>query len=204
MPAGPRISAIASPSHSFVPPTRIVTGVADMNDNDLGRWLAEIRAGNAAHVKRRQRWLEQQATEEATFVGTLTDLAESGGDVIVETSAGRRHAGRIEAVGIDFVALVALGRWVFIPLAAAATVRRVLAGPQPPSGARVGALDLTLLEALADQLPERPRIVTWSGSGERITGLLAGVGHDVVTVRLDSDPPRAVHIAALSIAEITF
>jgi len=188
----------------FVPPAPIVTGVADTGDSELGRWLAEVHAGDAARLKRRQRWLEQQAAEEATFLGTLTDLAENNADVIIETVAGRRHTGEIQAIGIDFYALVSRGRWTFVPLTSTTMVRSVIARPQPSSGARSGALDLTLLEALADQLPDRPRVVTWSVSGERITGYLTGVGHDVVTVRLDSDPPGAAHIAASSISEVSF
>jgi len=182
----------------------MVTDVAEFGDSDLGRWLAEVHTGDAARLKRRQRWLEQLATEEATFLGTLTDLAENSTDVIVETASGRRHTGQIQAIGIDFFALVSRGRWTFVPLSATTMVRSVVARPQPPSGARTGALDLTLLEALADQLPDRPRVVTWSVSGERLTGHLAGVGHDVVTIRLDSDPPGAAHIAASSISEVSF
>lgn len=179
-----------------------VEWMADVGDMEIGRWLAEVRAGNEVRVRQRQRWLETQASEQATFVGALTDIAETGQDVVVETSAGRNHTGRIQAVGIDFCALSTGDRWLFVPLRALVAVRSTAIGGTAATGDRIGGLDLTLLEALADQLADRPRLVLWLSSGERVQGELSGVGRDVVTVGLDGAQQRKAHIAAEAISEV--
>ena len=65
--------------------------------------LDEARAEAAGTARSRQRWLEQQAAEGATLVGTLVGLAERGGPVALRTRAGRVCHGPLVAVGGDFV-----------------------------------------------------------------------------------------------------
>src|SRR2546426_11388042 len=61
------------------------------------------RSEGAAQVRSRERWLRQQAQEEAALVGTLVDLAEQREAVTVRTTSGRRLQGTIAAVAADFV-----------------------------------------------------------------------------------------------------
>src|SRR4051812_22901927 len=69
---------------------------------DLARWAADERAGEAARGRSRERWLLQQATEDARFVGVAVDLAERRRPVAVRTTGGRTVRGVIVAVATDF------------------------------------------------------------------------------------------------------
>ncbi|MDP8991956.1 MAG: hypothetical protein M3N31_02715, partial [Actinomycetota bacterium] len=56
---------------------------------ELARWGADVRAGDAARSRARERWLRRQASEDATFTGVALDLAEQGAGVAVRTTTGR-------------------------------------------------------------------------------------------------------------------
>ena len=91
---------------------------------DVARGAAEARARDAADARVRERWLRRSAEEEAELAGVLLDLAEGGVAAAVTTSSGRRHAGRVAAVGADFVAVRTDGdRTTLVALAALASVR---------------------------------------------------------------------------------
>src|SRR5204863_961971 len=68
---------------------------------DLGRWAADSRASDAARARTRERWLRRQAAEEATLPGVALDLAERGDAVVLKTTSGRAHRGRLVAVARD-------------------------------------------------------------------------------------------------------
>jgi len=189
-----------------MPPLSTMAVAADgelvQYDTNLDLWLAELRSGDEARVRRRQFWLERVVAEQATFVGMLTDLTEGVSEVVLETTAGRRHTGLIRAVGHDFCAISEHQRWTFVALRSLAVIRStertaVVAGSDRPAD-----VDLTLLEALADQLDERPRVVVWLDSGERVQGELASVGQDLVSLRVDGEPPRLAHVCAAAITEV--
>ena len=104
--------------------------------DEVERWAAEARARDAADSRVRERWLRRQAEDEAAFAGLLVDLAERGVAVIVTTSGGRHHVGRVEAVGTDFVAMATTGaRTTLVSLASGAQRgrRRPELGAPPPS-----------------------------------------------------------------------
>lgn len=174
-----------------------------MQDNaNLDVWLAELRSGDAARVRRRQFWLERVASEQATFVGMLTDLAEATSEVVLETTAGRRHTGSVKAVGHDFCAISEHRRWAFLALRSLAVIRSTEGAAVVASGDRTADVDLTLLEALADQLEDRPRVVVWLDSGQHVQGELAAVGQDLISVKIDGEPPRITHVSAAAISEV--
>jgi hypothetical protein len=94
------------------------------------RWAAEARAREAADARMRERWLRRSAEEEAELAGLLLDLAERRVPALVTTTSGRRHTGRLAAVGADFVALRRPDdRITLVALGALASVR--VAGQQP-------------------------------------------------------------------------
>src|SRR5438067_13661722 len=108
------------------------------------------RSEGAAHARSRERWLRQQAEEEAALVGTLVDLAEQAEPVTVRTTSGRRLQGTIAAVAADFVVVRNLGGGdTWVPVDAVAFVRpqrgrrlAAAAGNRPPP------LDVRLAEVL--------------------------------------------------------
>lgn len=168
---------------------------------DLDAWLAGLRAGEEAGSRRRQRSLQQQVSEEASFRGVLVDLADHRRSVAVDTVVGSRPL-ELRGVGIDFCAGIDRGRWVLVALHAVAAVRPLGGGLDLPGGSRAVGVDATLLEALADLLGDRPRVAATLVSGEPVTGELRSVGTDVVTLRADGDPARAVHLSTAHLVEL--
>lgn len=154
----------------------------------------------------RERWLRQQATEEARFAGVLLDLAEQAAGVAVRTTAGRTLQGRVVAVAGDFCAVRHdLGMATLLRFGAVAAVR-----PEPghragdADSARVPPTGLSLADVLTRLAPERPRVrIVVEGGGEALAGELRSVGADVATLRPDGDPPAKVYVQLGCIREVT-
>lgn len=173
---------------------------------DLARWTADTRSSEAAGSRTRERWLRQQAAEEARFSGVLLDLAEQGAGVAVRTTTGRTLHGHIAAVANDFCVLRHEGGMAtLLTFSAVATVR-------PEAGHRSGEADsarltppaLSLAEVLFRLAPDRPRLrIVVEGGGEVLAGELRSVGTDVATLRLEGDPPGTVYLQLGSVREVT-
>jgi hypothetical protein len=161
----------------------------------LDELLAEAAHEQAVEAREHRRWLRQAAAEEATFAGTLVDLAEAAAVVVVAVAAaGRRVRGRITGVGADFVALATdQGQDALLPFRAVGSVR---AEPGHPAviGDRGPALALLLAELLPELAAERTPVAITTDH-EVVAGVLAGAGADVLTVRAaDSSPACPVYV----------
>jgi hypothetical protein len=170
----------------------------------LDRWIADTRGDDAAAARARERWLLTQAEESATFVGVLLDLGEQQANVVIEGRGGRRHRGTIVAVAHDFCGLrTPSAREILLSYAGIASVRAERRS-SAPTGDRAVELHTTLDEALAALAEGRPRVlvVTLAGS-EGLAGELRSVGRDVLTIRLDGDPPAPAYVAISAVAELT-
>lgn len=172
--------------------------------DELEAWAAEGRAEQAAAARARERWLRQQAEEEASLLGVLTDLVERGAAAAVSTASGRRHQGRLAALGRDFVALRVPGGFdVLVRITSVASVRPG-PGPVPPtSGSPRRPVGLALVDVLARVASERPRAQLGLRGGDVVTGELRGIGADVVTVRLDGEPRGLAYVRLDSISDIS-
>lgn len=198
--------------------------------DDLERWAAEARAREAADARVRERWLRIQAEEDARLAQVLAGLAERGTAVIVTTAAGRQVAGRLTAIGRDFVAVASpAGHSTLISLHALAWVRTAhgdgarrrrerepAVGPDPSPfdvGERsVGAsgdgsggnpAGAALVDVLAQAVAGRPRVVIQTENAS-LLGALRSVGVDVVVVQTATDPPGLAYVRLRSIYEISF
>ena len=173
---------------------------------DLDRWAAESRVDEAAHSRMRERWLRQQAVEEARFAGVALDLAEWGGNVAIRTTTGTTLHGRIVAVARDFCVLRQQGGTpTFVALAGVAVLRPD-PGHQLPEAAseRSAPVDMGLAEALANLAADRPRVrIRVEGGGDAVAGELQAVGADVVTVRLDGEPRATIYVQLGALRELT-
>jgi len=167
---------------------------------ELEAWVARLRAGEEIDARRREALARQQLSEDATVAGVLVDLAEGGGEVVVESCRGSRTM-RIVAVGRDFCAGLDRSRWVLVALGALESIRSASASLQP-AGRRPYTLDVTLAEALSDLLGDRPRLTMATASGRSVAGELRAVGADVVTLRTESDPPGVAHVVLARIVEV--
>ncbi len=170
----------------------------------LDRWVADMRSDEAAAARARERWLFTQAQESSTFAGVLVDLAEQGTTVLIEGRGARRHRGRVVVVAHDFCALrTHAGRDVLLSYAGIASVRPEQRST-PPTGDRAVHLEATLDDALGILAEDRPRVLVVTLAGESgMAGELQAVGRDVVTLRLDGEPPSPVYVAISAIAEVS-
>ena len=137
----------------------------------LSRWVAEGSSDQAALARARQHWLERQAEEEATLVGSIIDLAERGQAITIATTAGGRHTGAVVAVGSDF-AILRVHRFGDIVIRHdAIAFLRPFPGDNTPTGDRPLEINLALADALVELSAERPRVQIATG-GEELTGEL--------------------------------
>jgi hypothetical protein len=174
---------------------------------DLSRWMGDERTRAAADARARRHWLQQQAAESATFVGVALDLAERGTPVAVRVAGGHVHHGRIAAVGVDFV-VVRPDRpeLVLVATEAVASVRPIdpTAVAREPMGDRKPPRPVTLAQAMSGLAGTRRLVRIVSGGGtDTVTGELRSVGLDIVTVRVDGQPPATVYVRLGSVDACT-
>lgn len=173
---------------------------------DLARWTADARTDDAARSRTRERWLRQQAEEDARFAGVALDLSEAGAGVALRLTSGRTLHGRIATVARDFcVVRHGSGTATLVSFAAIATVR-----PEPGYRAgqamseRTAPVDATLAGVLAGLAGERPRVrVVTEGGGEALAGELRAVGADVATLRLDGAHGGTAYLRLGAVLEVT-
>lgn len=173
---------------------------------DLARWTADTRADDAARSRMQERWLRQQAEEDARFAGLALDLSEAGVGVAMRLTSGRTVRGRIATVARDFcVVRHDGGTATLLAFGAIATVR-----PEPGYRARGAAserlapVDAGLADVLVGLAGERARVrVVVAGGGEALAGELRTVGADVATVRLDGEPGGTVYVQLGAVLEVT-
>jgi hypothetical protein len=175
----------------------------------LDAWIAEAKADEAASARVRERWLTQQAGEQARFALVLSDAAARGLTVRVRTAA-TAHAGRIAAVGHDFVELrTARGSTVLVLTGAISVVETTAGtalggGREPDDDKEEDVVSEWLADRLADAAPDRPVVELQVAGGERVVGELRAVGVDVVTVRTKTSPPAECYVPLASVSEVTF
>src|SRR5688572_4753739 len=167
----------------------------------LLRAVAADRVRDAATARARTNWLVRQSEEGGTLAGMLADLAERDETVVCTTRSGRRHVGRVQALGADLVALrCSTGTTVLVTLGAVAQLR-TRPGAAPVNGERAVRDDRRLSEVLTDLSADRPDVIMASGSVE-LRGELRAVGRDVVTLRIDGRPATAAYVALASADEV--
>lgn len=170
----------------------------------LERWAADARVDEAARVRSRERWLRRQAEDETSLAGVAADLRDAATAVTVGTRSGRRHAGVVRVVGVDFLAVApAAGRGpeVVVALDALESVR-TLPGVSPVVGDRRVDVAARLLDVVAGLAEEREAVQVVTASGEVLGGVVAGVGRDVLTVRTGTRPSAVVYVPVTAVAEV--
>ncbi len=169
----------------------------------LEAWVADARVDGAADARSRERWLQTAAEADATFSGVLLDLAERGSDVSVSTVGGRRHHGRIQAIGADFVALrLTTGSELLLAMEGVGAVRTAPLA-DPAVGERMHPTELRLADVLVELAAERARVLLVPADGaESVAGELRAGARDVVTVRTDGEPPATAYVPLRTIAEV--
>jgi len=174
---------------------------------DLARLVGDTRTADAVRARIRERNLRVAAGAGATLSGILLDLAEGRTTISARTTFGRTLHGRVTIVASDAVVIeTAGGLPTYVRLDAIAWLRR-LPGRVPPAAAAGDrpAPRSTTFAALAGELAgERPR-VTLAVLGEPavLSGELVAAGTDVLTVRLDGEPPVTAYVSLAQVSELT-
>jgi hypothetical protein len=176
----------------------------------LERWAADARIDEAARRRARERWLEQQAREEATLLGILADLAERGTVVTLQLRSARPRRGRVRLIGADFVALAPVGDVDGRGGEVLVVMRAVVAvGTQPGEPVSIGDRSvrsrMTLTEVVIGLAGDRERaVLVLAGSEEVVRGTLWSVGQDVVVMRVDGEAIAAtVYVPLDAISQLT-
>ena len=169
-----------------------------MHGDRLAALLADAVAAEAARSRSKERMLRQAAAEEATFTGTLLELAESQERVALHLGEGRVHRGQVSAVARDFVVLTGDHERVVAVPTSAITAVRAPRSDRDLAGARDAPLAVSLGAFLSGIAPGRPLVqVGVRGDDSLLLGTLRSVGADVVVLRLDS-ADRQVAVIPLS------
>lgn len=170
----------------------------------LDRWVADARVDAAALARARERWLRDVAEQEATVPGVLADLAERRTAVAIRTSAGRRHLGVVDVIGLDFVALrPAAGPDVLLAVRGLGVIRTAPA-VDAALGDRVVATELRLGDVLTELAADRERVLVVTLAGDdAVSGRLRSVGQDVVVLRTEADQPGTAYVPLAAIGEVT-
>lgn len=159
------------------------------------RWASNDRADAAALARSRERWLRQQASEEATLAGSLLELSEAGVGVVLATPSARLH-GLIAAVGSDCCLLVEPAGPRLVPNDRLVSVTPA-AGPRrnTPTGARPPTLSLSFLDALTTLAADRSPVTLTLTGGSRANGELNSVTADHLQLRADGAGARLTLVA---------
>jgi hypothetical protein len=176
-------------------------------DAGLARLVGDTRAADAARSRMRERTLRDAAGADATLAGILLDFAEAEARVAARTVFGRTVHGRVAVVASDAVVIESeAGLPTYLRLDGVAWVRRQpgsapradVSGDRPPPRT---ATFSALVGALAG---ERPRVaLAVLGEAALLSGELRAAGSDVLTLRLDGDPPVTVYVALAQVSEVT-
>jgi hypothetical protein len=176
------------------------------DDGELDAWAAGARAQDAAAARARQRWLRQQAVEQADFMSLLVELRERAAPTTVTTSGGRTHRGRIALVGRDCVMLTtSRGRNVVVAASAVLAVRAdddrsvTLTVDTRTPGTE------SMAELVRRAAVDRPHVTVHAvGAAEPFVGELQACGLDVVALLLAGDPPVPAYLRLASVSEMSF
>jgi hypothetical protein len=173
---------------------------------DLDAWAAGARAQDAAAARARQRWMRQQADEQADFVSMLVELRERATSTTVTTSGGRTYRGRIAVVGRDCLVLTMnQGRTVVVAASAVLAVRpdedravTLTVDPRQP-GAE------SMAEVVRRAAVDRPHVTVHApGAPQPIVGELQACGLDVMALLLAGEPPVPAYLRLTSVSEMSF
>jgi hypothetical protein len=162
-----------------------------VTDASLLRLRDDLAVEGAAVRRQTARDLRDRAAELATWTGTLRDLAERGDAVVLHLEGGATRRGWLRAIGLDHLAITTeVGGTALVALASVRAVR-----PEPgviasaATGDRAGSQDRTLLEAIqAFVLVGDPLVVGVRDVAVPLQGRLLGLGEDVLTLRVATDP----------------
>jgi hypothetical protein len=169
-------------------------------DDALDAWVAEMRTEEAARSRSAVGALKAIAAAEATVVGVLSDLREREAQVLLTTTAGRRHRGEVLLVGPDALVLrVGMREWLVTRIASVASVRMVGGDPVSGEGSPSSPASFGRILGAAAEPGEWIRV---SVGGEAFGGTVVAVSAEVAVMRLDNGDLTYVNLDAVEEASL--
>lgn len=165
------------------------------------QWASVDRIQAAATARARERWMRQQAGEEATLAGSLIELGEAGRTVIVATPSARLQ-GVVAAVGNNCCLLAASAGPCLMRLDRLTTVVAAPGAGRPtPSSARAATFSLSFLDVLTTLAADRSPVTLTVSGGDQVSGDLLAVGADHLQLR-SADSGQRLTLVALPSVEL--
>jgi len=163
------------------------------------QWAAGERASASAENRAKERWLREEASASANWRGILVDMAEQAATVVI--AFGRQKCtGRVVCVARDFcVVQQTAGRPALLPLSGMSAVWPERSGGGAPAGDREPKLALSLVGALAALAEDRVPVALTLEDGVHLDGVIATVGEDVITLRIEGTNRRFAHVRLASV-----
>lgn len=157
--------------------------------------LDEARVAAAAEARAQRRLLVDADVQDATLHGSIEDLAETGADLVLHTTIGRRIRGTVEALTADHVTVCGDHGVARVRLDAV-TVVRVADGSEarPGGGDRAARPASPLAEAVRHLVNDRATVEVLFDGGGGIRGTALAAGRDVLTVRDGHGARALVHL----------
>jgi len=191
------------------------------DDDDFGRlttWLAGLRADRHRLGRQREHWLRQQLAEESSLADSLLDLVGSGADrgtnPTVLMTRSRPIMGVVLAVGRDVVVIAegSTRRPTAVVLDSIEVVHRRGSDQRPDAhpggggpwarGPSAPETPVSLEELVLDALNERTPVTITTLGGSSVTGIVASIGTDIITVVEGTDPSLRLTVPVRSVNDI--
>ena len=148
------------------------------------RLLDDARQAAAAEDRAARRMLREADEQDATFLGSLEELAETRQPVVVQTTVGRRLTGTFRSLAADHVVLDGSHGTAWVRIGAIAIVRSAQAGDVRAGGGGRPTRPAVALEEVLHGLVERRAVLEVFFDGGAIArGTAVAGGRDVVTLR---------------------
>lgn len=157
--------------------------------------LDEARVAAAAEDRAQRRLLAAADVQDATFHGTVEDLAEAGAELVLHTTIGRRIRGFVQALNADHVTVTG-DHGVARVRIDAVTVVRVAGGgaPHPGGGERADRAPAPLADAVRHLVDDRASVEVLFDGGGGIRGTALAAGRDILTIRDGHGSRALVHL----------
>lgn len=163
--------------------------------------LDDARQAQAVADRSQRRLLAEAGDQDATFLGSLEGVAESGTTVVLDTTVGRRVRGRVRVLTADHV-VVDTGHgttWVRLQAVTVLQVPRS-ADVRASGGERPQRPPVPLTDALRTLVEERTDIEVAFEGGSSVRGTAVAAGRDVLTLREPTSGTRTlVHLGRAAV-----
>lgn len=146
--------------------------------------LDDARQAAAVAARTQQRVLVDIGTQDATFVGSLEEVAETGTSIALDTTVGRRLHGAVRVLAADHLVLAVPQGTAWVRLDAITALRGASSGGiHPGGGDRPPRPRTAFADDLRGLVEDAADVEVVLDGGARVHGQAVAAGRDVLHVR---------------------